>query len=280
MLLIEMKNILNDSKDIQATMLKRIAILENDFKRAKAQSINLELKKQHQKEKNACDVSWKSKMAMLNDENVSSMTRVQHQQEVIELIENVNQKPYAYGDVRAKNKDLLMTISKLKANLKTTEKEKNVNTKFDKSTTLEKPVCVTPMKKNRDLKAKMVSKVEVKTSHFMSSSVSRPESKNTKLKNKVWLNTKSKSYSEDIKKSQSRVNLVLNTRDTMNSNVSKSNANVLKAKTINAVKDDSNLVCVSCGKDVFMISHDKCVAHYALSLNSRVQRALFTSVRS
>ncbi|GJQ99074.1 integrase, catalytic region, zinc finger, CCHC-type containing protein [Tanacetum coccineum] len=50
----------SDSKDIQANLLKRIKILENDFKRSQAQSIDFELKLQHQKEKMACDVSWKS----------------------------------------------------------------------------------------------------------------------------------------------------------------------------------------------------------------------------
>nr|GEX05860.1 hypothetical protein [Tanacetum cinerariifolium] len=80
-----------------------------------------------------------SKMAQFNGENVSlhiqiesvvqerekikleyqkvfksiKMTRVQHQQEVNELIQNVNQKTYAYGEVRAKNQDLLMTIFEL-----------------------------------------------------------------------------------------------------------------------------------------------------------------------
>ncbi|GJX83164.1 hypothetical protein Tco_0332645 [Tanacetum coccineum] len=62
----------------------------------------------------------------------------------------------------------------------------------------------------------------------------------------------------------------------MNSNVSTSNANALKAKIVNVVHG-SNLVCVSCGKDVFMLSYDKCVACYALSPNFRVKRALFTS---
>ncbi|GKA66074.1 hypothetical protein Tco_0765882 [Tanacetum coccineum] len=46
-----------DSKDIQVNLLKRIKILENDFKRSQAQSIDFELKLQHQKEKMACDVS-------------------------------------------------------------------------------------------------------------------------------------------------------------------------------------------------------------------------------
>ncbi|GKB32739.1 hypothetical protein Tco_0872140 [Tanacetum coccineum] len=65
-----------------------------------------------------------------------------------------------------------------------------------------------------------------------SSSVSRPESKDNKLKKRVLLNTQSKSTSKDFKKS----------------------------------------------KNVFMISRDKYVARYALSANSIVKRALFTSL--
>ncbi|GJZ17142.1 hypothetical protein Tco_0553265 [Tanacetum coccineum] len=110
-----------------------------------------------------------------------------------------------------------------------------------------------------------------------SSSVRRPESKDNNLKKRVLLKTKYKSTSNDVKKSQSSVSLVSNKRDTLNLIVFKSKANVLNVKTVNAVNDGSNFVCVSFGKDVFMISHDKCVACYALSVNSRVKRALFTS---
>ncbi|GKE13567.1 hypothetical protein Tco_1417118 [Tanacetum coccineum] len=186
------------------------------------------------------------------------------------------------------------------------------------------------MKKNKDLKAKMVSKVEGKKDESKpvtscskpkneqenkknvnvitqekyrviktetqtsisksnlfssnsigvatSSNVRRPKSKDNNLKKRVLLNTKSKSTSKDVKKSQSSVSLVSNKRDTLNSNVSESKLNVLNTKAVNAVNDGSNLVCVSCGKDVFMTSHDKCVARYALSVNSRVKRALFTSL--
>ncbi|GJW37791.1 hypothetical protein Tco_0060711 [Tanacetum coccineum] len=183
-----MEKISNESKDIQANLLKLINIFENDFQRSQAQSIDFELKLQHQKEKIACDVSWRSQMAKLNGENVSlniqmeslvqeneriklefqklfnsiKMTRVQHQQEFNELTKNFNQKSYAYGDVRAKNQDLLMTIFELKAKLKLAKKGKNVNTKFEKYVTLEKLICVTPLNNNKDLKAKIVSKVEVK----------------------------------------------------------------------------------------------------------------------
>ncbi|GJS32691.1 gag-pol polyprotein [Tanacetum coccineum] len=113
-----------------------------------------------------------------------------------------------------------------------------------------------------------------------SSSVRRPESKDTNSKKIVLLKTKSKSTSKDIKKSQSSVSLVSNKRDTMHSNVSKSNANVLISKTVNVVHAGSNIVCVSCGKYVFMISHDKYVARYALSPNSRVIQIVFWIVDS
>ncbi|GKC42131.1 hypothetical protein Tco_1059853 [Tanacetum coccineum] len=107
----------------------------------------------------ACDVSWKSKLSTINDENALLKTQVdsvvkerenikleyqkllnsiketqtQHQKELDELIEHVNQKTYAYADVRAQNQDLLITISELKNKLKTVDMGKNVNTKFDKS---------------------------------------------------------------------------------------------------------------------------------------------------
>ncbi|GKB55033.1 hypothetical protein Tco_0905786 [Tanacetum coccineum] len=112
------------------------------------------------------------------------MTRVQHQQEVNEFIENVNQKTYAYGDVHDKNQDLLMTISKLEDKLKTTEKGKNVNTKFDKSMTLDKLIYVTLLNKNKELKAKMVSKVEVKTDKSkLVTSCSTPKNEQGRKKN-------------------------------------------------------------------------------------------------
>nr|GEV98677.1 reverse transcriptase domain-containing protein [Tanacetum cinerariifolium] len=51
------------------------------------------------------------------------------QREINELIENVNQKTYAYADVHAQNQDLLITISELKAKLKNAEKGMSVITK-------------------------------------------------------------------------------------------------------------------------------------------------------
>nr|GEY34862.1 integrase, catalytic region, zinc finger, CCHC-type, peptidase aspartic, catalytic [Tanacetum cinerariifolium] len=77
------------------------------------------------------------------------------------MIENVNQKTYAYADVRAQNQDLLMIVTGVKNKLRMIEKGKNVNTKFDTSKTLGKLLCVTPFNKNLANKAKNVTNTKV-----------------------------------------------------------------------------------------------------------------------
>ncbi|GJZ54212.1 retrovirus-related pol polyprotein from transposon TNT 1-94 [Tanacetum coccineum] len=215
----ELEKTSSDSKDIQTNLLNRIKILKNDFQRSQAQ-----------------------------------ITRAQHQKEVDKLIQCVNQKTYAYGDVRAKNQDLLMTISELKSKLKTIEKGKNVNTKFDTSETLGKSVG---------------------SSH----SVRRSTSKDNKSKNSILKNTKSSSTY--VWKTLNSDCLDSNKCDTKTSNVCQTNACISNFKTVkacvNVVNDGSNIVCISYGNDVFLNSHKKCVARHALSRNSSVKRALFTS---
>ncbi|GJX44688.1 hypothetical protein Tco_0261364 [Tanacetum coccineum] len=217
LLKVKLEKSASDSRDIQANLLKRIKILENDFQRSQAQSIEFELELQHQKEKMACDVSWKAKLSTLHDENLLlkqqvkstvqereniklefqklfnsiKATRAQHQNEINEMFEDVTQKTYAYADVHAQNQDLLMTISELKSKLQTIDKGKHVDSKFDKSETL---------------------------GHFFVS------------------------------------------------------------KTVNVVNDGLNIMCISCGLDVFLHSYEKCVARNALTRKSSVKRALFTSL--
>ncbi|GJY80712.1 retrovirus-related pol polyprotein from transposon TNT 1-94, partial [Tanacetum coccineum] len=272
----ELAKISSDSKDIQANLLKQIKILKNDFKRSQAQSIDFEQKLQHQKDKMAYDVSWKSKLSTLTDENVLLKTQVE--------------STYAYADVRAQNQDLLMTISELKDKLRTNEKGKHLNTKFDKSETVGKPVCVTPFNKNLGNKAKNVSNTKVKTDRSKpvtshptpkskqsvetSNSIRRPKSKGTKSKNRVLKNTMS-SYAY-VRKISRSVSIESNKCETKDLNVCQTNASVSDSNTVNVVNDGSNIVCVSCGKYVFLLSHEKCVARYALSRNSNVKRALFT----
>ncbi|GJY16599.1 retrovirus-related pol polyprotein from transposon TNT 1-94 [Tanacetum coccineum] len=229
----------------------------------------------------ACDVSWKSKLSTLNDENVLLKTQVdsvvqereniklefqklfnpikatrsQDKKEVDELIENVNQKTYTYANVRAQNQDLLMTISELKNKLRTIEKGKNVNTKSKPVTSQSTPEIKQSGKNNENVIARGMYKIikkETKTPDSKantnvsnstgvenSNSVRRSKSKDTKLKNKVLKNTKSSS--------------------------------TYVWKTSSSASIDSN-------KYVFLHSHEKCVARYALSRNSNVKRALFHSL--
>ncbi|GKE76889.1 hypothetical protein Tco_1543009, partial [Tanacetum coccineum] len=113
-----------------------------------------------------------------------------------------------------------MTTSELKNKIKTIEKGKNVNTKFDKSETSRTLLCVTSLPKNMAVKAKNVSNTKVNadrskpvTSHSIpkneqsqkqsvesSNSVIRPQSKDTKLKNRVLKNTNAKSSSVYVRK--------------------------------------------------------------------------------
>ncbi|GJX63033.1 uncharacterized mitochondrial protein-like protein [Tanacetum coccineum] len=162
------------------------------------------------------------------------VTRVQHQQEVNELIENIDQKTYAYGDVRAKNQDLFMTISKLQAKLKLAEKGKNVNTKFDKSVSLEKLIRVTPLNKNKDLKAKIVSKVEVKTNKSKPvTSCSTPKNEQGQKKNEnvivrgMYRVTKTKTQTPVAKTNKFSCN---STRVANTSSVSRSESKDTKSK--------------------------------------------------
>ncbi|GJS26451.1 retrovirus-related pol polyprotein from transposon TNT 1-94 [Tanacetum coccineum] len=112
-----------------------------------------------------------------------------------------------------------------------------------------------------------------------SNSVRRPKSKDNKSKNKVLKNTNAKSSSASVRKTPSSVRIDSNKLKTMNLNECQSNASVLNTKTVHAVNDGSNLVCVSCGKNMFLLSHEKCVARYMLSKDSRVKKALFTTIK-
>ncbi|GKC55173.1 retrovirus-related pol polyprotein from transposon TNT 1-94 [Tanacetum coccineum] len=140
-----------------------------------------------------------------------------------------------------------MTISKLKDKIKTIEKGKNMNAKFDKSETLGKLLCLTPLNTNTSVKAKKVSNAEVKadrskpiTSHSTpkneqsvesSNSVRRPQSKDNKSKKRVLKNTNIKTTSTNVRNFSSSVSIVSNKRESMSLIVSQSNANVFKAKT-------------------------------------------------
>ncbi|GJR98701.1 retrovirus-related pol polyprotein from transposon TNT 1-94, partial [Tanacetum coccineum] len=298
----------------------------------------------------------KSKFSTLNDENVLLKTQIdsvvkeqenvkleyqnlfnsikatptQHKKELDELIEHVNQKTYAYADVRAQNQDLLITISELKNKLKIIDKGKNVNTKFDKFEASRTLICVAPLPTNIAIKGKKVSNSKVNadrskpvTSHptpineqgqtqnknvlargmyritrtktqtqdsktninvsnptgvESSNSVRRQKSKDTKSKNRVLKNTNAKSSTAHVRKMSRSVSIDSNKCETVNSTLCHANKSVLYTKNVTDVNDGSNIVCFSYGKDVFLLSHEKCVARYALSRNSNVRRAIFTTL--
>ncbi|GJY17733.1 integrase, catalytic region, zinc finger, CCHC-type containing protein [Tanacetum coccineum] len=179
-------------------MCARIKILEKDVQRCEKQSVDFQLKLQHEKEKQKwdstsknkttipLDYSWISKMEKLEDENVSldfkvqslikerdnakieykklfdsiKKTRSQTEKEMDELIVHVFEKTYAYGAIRAENQNLLSTISELKTRLEKVEKSKSINTKFDKTNGSQSLLCVTPLKKHAFQKKTDVPKTE------------------------------------------------------------------------------------------------------------------------
>ncbi|GJX53487.1 hypothetical protein Tco_0281856, partial [Tanacetum coccineum] len=115
------------------------------------------------------------------------------------------------------------------------------------------------------------------TSVESSNSVRRPKSKDNKLKNRVLKNTNDKISSAYVWKMSSSVSIDSNKCETMNSTICHANKSVSNTKNVTAINDSSNIIYVSCGKDVFLLSHEKCVARYALFRNSSVKRALFTT---
>ncbi|GKA16013.1 retrovirus-related pol polyprotein from transposon TNT 1-94 [Tanacetum coccineum] len=274
MLNAELERSSNDSKDIQANLLKRIKVRENDFKQSQAQSIDFELKSQHQKDKMACDVSWKSKLSTTNDEN------------------NVNTK-----FDKSETSGILLCVTPLPKNIVIKAKKvSNSKVNPDRS----KPVTSYPppkneqsQKQNENVLARGMyritktrtqtpdSKTNINVSNSTgvesSNSVRRPTFKDNKLKNRVLKNTNAKSSTAHVRKMSRSVSIDYNKCETMNLTICHANRSVLNTKNVTAVNDSSNIICVSCGKDVFLLSCEKCVARYALSRIASVKRALFTT---
>ncbi|GKC19840.1 hypothetical protein Tco_1021990 [Tanacetum coccineum] len=123
------------------------------------------------------------------------------------------------------------------------------------------------------------SKANTNVSNFIgggsSNSVRRPKSKDNKSKNNVLKNTKSSSTY--VLKTTNNVSIDSNKCETKPSNVCQTNACITSSKTVNAVNDGLNIMCIFYGLDVFLHSHEKCVARNALTRESSVKTALFTS---
>ncbi|GJQ93675.1 hypothetical protein Tco_0004814 [Tanacetum coccineum] len=86
-----------------------------------------------------------------------------------EIIVHVSEKTYAYGAIRAENQNLLSTIYELKTRLEKVEKDKFVNTKYDKTNGSQSLLCVPPLNKQAFQKKMDVFKRE--ENHVMSKPV-------------------------------------------------------------------------------------------------------------
>nr|GEX30076.1 retrovirus-related Pol polyprotein from transposon TNT 1-94 [Tanacetum cinerariifolium] len=157
---VQIEQIKRKSIEIQEGLQARIKILEKYVQRCKKQSVDFELKLQHEKEKHkwdstlknnntkSLDNSWISKMEKLKHENVSldfqvqslikergnvkieyqklfdsnKKTRSQTQKEIDELISHVFEKTHAYGSIHAENQNMLFIIFELITRLKNVER--------------------------------------------------------------------------------------------------------------------------------------------------------------
>nr|GEV71040.1 retrovirus-related Pol polyprotein from transposon TNT 1-94 [Tanacetum cinerariifolium] len=276
----EIEHIKRKPIEIQEELQARIKILEKVIQRCEKQSVDFELKLQHEKEKHkwdstlpnnntkSLDYPWISKMEKLKHENVSldfqvqslikehdnvkaeyqklfdtiKKTRYQTQKEIDELIAHVSEKTYAYGAIRDENQNLLFIISELKTRLKNVEKGKSVNTKFDTTNGSQTPLCATPINKHAFQKKTDVSKTE--GNHVVSKQVTLQTSPNK----------------------QSGAN-------------SNKNENVIDVDVANASKA-KNLLCVSCMQNVIIPCHDRCLANHRLNMHSNARRTLSTKSRT
>ncbi|GJR85787.1 hypothetical protein Tco_0209798 [Tanacetum coccineum] len=266
----EIEQLKKKSIEIQEGLQTRIKILEKDVQRCEKQSVDFELKLQHEKEKhkwdlnlknkntNPLDYSWISKMEKLEDENVSldftvqslikerdnvkleyqklfnsiKKTRSQTQTEMDELIAHVSEKTYAYGAIRAENQNLLFTISELKTRLANVEKGIND-----------------------------------------ASSVRRPMNRDSHVKNSVLANSKkpAKKVAVYVRKNKQT--------DNTSKNVISNKENVIDVDVANASKAKT-LLCVSCMQNVLIPCHDNCFANYKLNVHSNDRRNLSTKSRT
>ncbi|GKD55297.1 hypothetical protein Tco_1288684 [Tanacetum coccineum] len=194
----EIEQLKKKSIEIQEGLQARIKILEKDVQRCEKQSVDFELKLQHEKEKhkwdssftnkntNPLDYSWISKMEKLEDENVSLDFTVQslikerdnvklEYQKLFNLIKKTWSQTQTEldelesGVILAENQNLLFTISELKTRLANVEKGKSVNTKFDKTNGSQPLLCVTPL--NKHVIQKKIDVQKSKEDHVVSKPV-------------------------------------------------------------------------------------------------------------
>nr|GEW01409.1 hypothetical protein [Tanacetum cinerariifolium] len=164
------------------------------------------------------------------------------------MFEYVTQKTYAYAEVRAQNQDLLMTIFELKIKLRTIDNGNHVNTKFEKSKTLGKLLCVTSFNKNLAIKTKNMSNTKAtsdRSNPVTSQSTSTIEKKQQQNAN-IIARGMYKINQEDTKTPNSKTNTnVSNSTGASNSKSvrrPKSKENNSKNNVLNNTKSSSTYV--------------------------------------
>ncbi|GJV16007.1 hypothetical protein Tco_1361330 [Tanacetum coccineum] len=218
--------------------------------------------------------------------NSIKKTRTQTQGKINELIEHVNQKTYAYADVRAQNQDLLITIFELKAKLKNVEKEEKhvlsntvtLQTSPNKQQAIEtnKNVIAPGMykvEKKQNTKINKAKSVLSFTKLRSSSSVKRSLTRDSSFKNSVLSNTKNSSEKVEVS------DWSHNEPDVASNNVAL-DKNIVTNDDIKNALITKNVLCVSCAKNVLIPCHDNCLSKYKLNVHSTVRRALFTTPRT
>ncbi|GJV38105.1 retrovirus-related pol polyprotein from transposon TNT 1-94 [Tanacetum coccineum] len=200
-------------------------------------------------------------------------TRIQTQGEINELIMNVNQKTYTYGDVRAKNQDLLITISELKAKLKNAEKVtlQTLHTKkkhVDTNTNVIAPGMYKVNTANKQETKSVLTSIGLEDA----TSVRRPSSRGSSSKNSVLLNTKNHSKDVEVHVMTNKKTYVASKKNVVQNKKIVTNVNVKNALKI------KDVLCVSCDKNVLTPSHFKCLAKYKFNVHSKVKRVLFTTL--
>ncbi|GKE01860.1 hypothetical protein Tco_1389843, partial [Tanacetum coccineum] len=105
-------------------------------------------------------------------------------------------------------------------------------------------------------------------------SVRRPSSRGSSFKNSVLSNIKNQSEDVEI-----HVRTNKKTNVTSKKNVVQTKKIVTNVAVKNALKA-KDIFCISRDKNVLTSCHDKCLAKYNLSVNSKVRRAIFTTPRT
>ncbi|GJS28934.1 hypothetical protein Tco_0489554, partial [Tanacetum coccineum] len=239
----ELEQVKKKSLEIQEGLKARIKILEKAVQRCEKQSVDFELKLQHEKEKQKwdfsknknskpLDFSWISRIQKLEDENVSLDFKVQS---LIKERDNAKMEYKKLFDSIKKTPQTQKEMDELIAHV--FEKTYAYDLRMNATSSVKRP-------KNRDS--------HVKTSIL---DVSKNEAKKEAIyvrKNKQTDNT----FANVVSNKENVINLVV--------------ANASKAKT---------LLYVSCMQSVLIPCHDKCVAKHKLNVRSNAYRTFSVNSR-